>query len=145
MPTTVRRDAAAIDRAAADAILGMFLRPEEPPPTVVLPTELIVRESCGASLAAHSGARARQAKRSARRYLPSGGTQSIAQAISAARLPTLFDRRGRGDTARRCIQGSRLVLASTASRLGPAEGRYNLSRPRIERKGVRCARKHLDG
>lgn len=49
--TTVRRDAAGIGRAAAEGILNMILHPEEPPPAIILPTELIVRESCGAALA----------------------------------------------------------------------------------------------
>ena len=49
--TTVRRDAVAIGQAAAEGILNMLLHPEEPTPAVVLPTELVVRESSGARLA----------------------------------------------------------------------------------------------
>jgi len=43
--TTVRQDAIGMGTAAAEAILRMLEHPDEPPPTLVLPTELIVRES----------------------------------------------------------------------------------------------------
>jgi len=45
--TTVRQDAIGLGTAAAEAILRMLAHPDEPPPTTVLPTELIVRESSG--------------------------------------------------------------------------------------------------
>ena len=48
--TTVRQDTSGIGTAAAEGILAMLRHPEQPPATVVLPTELIVRESCGAAL-----------------------------------------------------------------------------------------------
>jgi len=43
--TTVRQDAIGMGTAAAEAILLMLEHPDEPPPTTVMPTELIVRES----------------------------------------------------------------------------------------------------
>jgi LacI family transcriptional regulator len=45
--TTVRQDAIGMGTAAAEAILLMLERPDEPPPTLVLPAELIIRESSG--------------------------------------------------------------------------------------------------
>ena len=48
--TTVRQDIVGIGRAAAEGILSMIRRPEASPPTIVLPTELVIRESCGAAL-----------------------------------------------------------------------------------------------
>jgi LacI family transcriptional regulator len=49
--TTVRQDVGGLGVAAAEALLEMLDRPEQPPPAVLLPTRLIVRESCGAGLA----------------------------------------------------------------------------------------------
>ncbi|MGZ4401117.1 MAG: LacI family DNA-binding transcriptional regulator [Gaiellaceae bacterium] len=49
--TTVRQDAAGLGRAAADALVTMIADPGVSPPTVLLPTALVVRDSCGASLA----------------------------------------------------------------------------------------------
>jgi LacI family transcriptional regulator len=43
--TTVHQDAVGMGTAAAEAILLMLEHPDEPPPTLVVPTELIVRES----------------------------------------------------------------------------------------------------
>jgi LacI family transcriptional regulator len=48
--TTVRQDALGLGMAAADGILAMLDRPDDPPPAVLFPTELIVRESCGIEL-----------------------------------------------------------------------------------------------
>lgn len=45
--TTVRQDAFGLGTAAAEAVLRMLASPDESPATVVLPTELIVRESSG--------------------------------------------------------------------------------------------------
>lgn len=45
--TTVRQDAVGMGTAAAEAILRMLERPDEPPPTLVLPAELVIRESSG--------------------------------------------------------------------------------------------------
>ena len=45
--TTVRQDSVGMGTAAAEAILRMLEHPDEPPPTLVIPTELIVRESSG--------------------------------------------------------------------------------------------------
>jgi|BarGraIncu01121A_1022015.scaffolds.fasta_scaffold06382_2 LacI family transcriptional regulator len=45
--TTVRQDAAGLGTAAAEAILRMLEHPDAPPPTLVLPGELIIRESSG--------------------------------------------------------------------------------------------------
>lgn len=45
--TTVRQDAFGLGRAAAEGILKMLDEPDSPPPAVLLPTELVVRESCG--------------------------------------------------------------------------------------------------
>jgi LacI family transcriptional regulator len=45
--TTVRQDAIGMGTGAAEAILLMLEHPDEPPPTVVMPAELIVRESSG--------------------------------------------------------------------------------------------------
>ena len=61
--TTVRRDAVRIGQAAADAIVEMLRSPDEPPPAIILPTELVVRESCGAALATQKRTRARSARR----------------------------------------------------------------------------------
>jgi LacI family transcriptional regulator len=46
--TTVRQDSEGLGAAAAEAILRMLERPKAAPPALVLPTELIVRESSGA-------------------------------------------------------------------------------------------------
>jgi LacI family transcriptional regulator len=43
--TTVRQDTIGLGTAAAEAILRMLKHPDEPPPTFVIPTELIIRES----------------------------------------------------------------------------------------------------
>jgi LacI family transcriptional regulator len=43
--TTARQDTIGLGTAAAEAILRMLEHPDEPPPTFVIPTELIVRES----------------------------------------------------------------------------------------------------
>lgn len=48
--TTVRQDALGIGKAAAAGLLGMLSDPGSPPPAVLLPTELVVRESCGIEL-----------------------------------------------------------------------------------------------
>ena len=48
--TTVRQDALGLGMAAADSVLAMLEKPDDPPPTVVFPTELIIRESCGIEL-----------------------------------------------------------------------------------------------
>lgn len=48
--TTVHQDLFAIGEAAAEGILQMIDHPHDPPPAVVLPTELVVRESCGIEL-----------------------------------------------------------------------------------------------
>jgi LacI family transcriptional regulator len=45
--TTVHQDTIGMGTAAAEAILRMLERPDEPPPTVVLPAELVIRESSG--------------------------------------------------------------------------------------------------
>jgi LacI family repressor for deo operon, udp, cdd, tsx, nupC, and nupG len=45
--TTVRQDVAAQGRAAAELLLRALLDDDEPTDEVVLPTELIVRESTG--------------------------------------------------------------------------------------------------
>jgi len=50
--TTVRQDAIGMGTAAAEAILLMLEHPDEPPPTTVMPTELIVRESSGPAASA---------------------------------------------------------------------------------------------
>jgi LacI family transcriptional regulator len=46
--TTIRQDAIGMGTAAAEAVLRMLEDPEIAPPVVVVSTELIVRESCGA-------------------------------------------------------------------------------------------------
>jgi LacI family transcriptional regulator len=46
--TTVRQDAIGLGTAAAEGILRMLERPDEPPPALVLPTELVIRDSSGA-------------------------------------------------------------------------------------------------
>ncbi len=48
--TTIRQHALEIGMAAADGILAMLDRPDDPPPAIVLPVELVVRESCGVEL-----------------------------------------------------------------------------------------------
>jgi LacI family transcriptional regulator len=48
--TTVRQDALGLGMAAAESVLAMLDNPEDPPPTVIFPTELIIRESCGIEL-----------------------------------------------------------------------------------------------
>ena len=50
--TTVRQDAIGLGTASAEAILRMLAHPDEPPPTTVLPTELVVRESSGPAASA---------------------------------------------------------------------------------------------
>jgi LacI family transcriptional regulator len=45
--TTVRQDAVGLGTVAAETILRMLAHPAEPPPTTVLPAQLIVRESSG--------------------------------------------------------------------------------------------------
>jgi len=45
--TTVRQNALGIGMAAADGILAMLDNPGDPPPAILFPTDLIVRESCG--------------------------------------------------------------------------------------------------
>ncbi|MHB8060259.1 MAG: LacI family DNA-binding transcriptional regulator [Gaiellaceae bacterium] len=45
--TTVRQDAIGMGTAAAESMLRMLEHPDEAPPTVVMPAELIVRESSG--------------------------------------------------------------------------------------------------
>jgi LacI family transcriptional regulator len=47
--TTVRQDAPGLGTAAAETILRMLESPDEPPPTSVIPAELIIRESSGAN------------------------------------------------------------------------------------------------
>jgi LacI family transcriptional regulator len=49
--TTVRQDALGMGTAAAEAILRMLEDPESSPPVVVIATELIVRDSSGATTA----------------------------------------------------------------------------------------------
>ena len=48
--TTVRQNALGIGMAAADGILAMLDNPGDPPPAIIFPTELVVRESCGIDL-----------------------------------------------------------------------------------------------
>lgn len=48
--TTVHPNALELGMAAADGILAMLDRPDDPPPTIVLPVALVVRESCGIEL-----------------------------------------------------------------------------------------------
>lgn len=48
--TTVRQNALGLGMAAADGILAMLDRPGDPPPAIILPVELVVRESCGIEL-----------------------------------------------------------------------------------------------
>lgn len=43
--TTVRQDRAALGTAAGEALVAMIESPEEPPPAIVLPVELVVRGS----------------------------------------------------------------------------------------------------
>ena len=45
--TSVRQDAVGLGTAAAESVLRMLKDPTEPPPTLVLPTELVIRESSG--------------------------------------------------------------------------------------------------
>lgn len=45
--TTVRQDRAGLGAAAVEALLRIISHPDDSPPHVVLPVELIVRESCG--------------------------------------------------------------------------------------------------
>jgi len=47
--TTVRQDAVGMGTAAAEAILRMLESPDEPPPTSVVSTELVIRESSGSA------------------------------------------------------------------------------------------------
>jgi LacI family transcriptional regulator len=48
--TTVRQDALGLGMAAADGILAMLDHPDDPPTAILLPTQLVVRESCGIEL-----------------------------------------------------------------------------------------------
>jgi LacI family transcriptional regulator len=48
--TTVRQDALGLGMAAADSVLAMLDNPGDPPPVVIFPTELVIRESCGIEL-----------------------------------------------------------------------------------------------
>jgi DNA-binding LacI/PurR family transcriptional regulator len=48
--TTVHQNALELGMAAADGVLAMLDRPDDPPSTIVLPVELVVRESCGIEL-----------------------------------------------------------------------------------------------
>jgi len=48
--TTVRQDALGLGMAAADSVLAMLDNPDDPPPAVIFPTELMIRESCGIEL-----------------------------------------------------------------------------------------------
>ena len=48
--TTVRQNALGLGMAAADSVLAMLDNPDDPPPVVIFPTELVVRESCGIDL-----------------------------------------------------------------------------------------------
>ena len=48
--TTVRQDAVGLGMAAADSVLAMLDNPDDPPPAVIFPTELMIRESCGIEL-----------------------------------------------------------------------------------------------
>jgi LacI family transcriptional regulator len=49
--TTVRQDALGLGMAAADSVLAMLAKPDDPPPAVIFPTELVIRESCGIEIA----------------------------------------------------------------------------------------------
>jgi LacI family transcriptional regulator len=51
--TTVRQPAKEMGRAAINSLVTMLADPDAPAPSVLLPGELVVRESCGAALAAH--------------------------------------------------------------------------------------------
>jgi len=48
--TTVRQDALGLGMAAADSVLAMLDNADDPPPAVIFPTELVIRESCGIEL-----------------------------------------------------------------------------------------------
>jgi len=48
--TTVRQAKEAMGRAAGEALVRLIEEPGSSPPILVLPTELVIRESCGASL-----------------------------------------------------------------------------------------------
>jgi LacI family transcriptional regulator len=48
--TTVRQNATGLGMAAADGVLAMLDNPGDPPPAILLPTELVIRESCGIEL-----------------------------------------------------------------------------------------------
>jgi len=48
--TTIRQDALGLGIAAANSVLAMLDNPDSPPPTVIFPTELVIRESCGIEL-----------------------------------------------------------------------------------------------
>jgi LacI family transcriptional regulator len=48
--TTVRQNALGLGMAAADSVLAMLDNPDDPPPAVIFPTELVIRESCGIEL-----------------------------------------------------------------------------------------------
>ncbi|MGZ4398565.1 MAG: LacI family DNA-binding transcriptional regulator [Gaiellaceae bacterium] len=67
--TTVRQDALGLGAAAADAVVFMLENPLDPPPTALLPAQLVVRESCGIELPARgssSGRGASERRRSGR-------------------------------------------------------------------------------
>jgi LacI family transcriptional regulator len=51
--TTVRQPGPEIGTAAIDCLAAMIADPTMDPPKVILPTTLMVRESCGAAVAAH--------------------------------------------------------------------------------------------
>jgi LacI family transcriptional regulator len=59
--TTVRQDALGLGMAAADSVLAMLDNPDAPPPAVIFPTELVIRESCGIELLRRSSAAGRKA------------------------------------------------------------------------------------
>ena len=48
--TTVPQDALGLGTSAADSVLAMLDNPDDPPPAVIFPTELVIRESCGIEL-----------------------------------------------------------------------------------------------
>jgi DNA-binding LacI/PurR family transcriptional regulator len=54
--TTVRQDKLGLGAAACEALISIITKTSEEPPVVILSTELVVRESCGAALrASHTG------------------------------------------------------------------------------------------
>ncbi|MFZ5817060.1 MAG: LacI family DNA-binding transcriptional regulator [Bacillota bacterium] len=46
--TTIRQDKEALGRAAGEALVRLIENPDASPPIITLPTELVIRESCGA-------------------------------------------------------------------------------------------------